>query len=196
MDEALEIDKREGNTFWQNAINKETYKYRVDFKSLDQYDKSPVVYNKIICNFIFDIKMDITKNINTLQEVTWPTLYSSLLTQASSSWIAHILSYSSWHSTTSKLWRLLFKMPILMPQPRRGFSSTQEMIGSRIKEGRLSLSDHFTVWSTVHSHGGTICMIFLVTSWTSSWLSQTLIYGWNPWQPQMVSNNTHTYWFM
>ena len=70
MDEALEIDKREGNTFWQNAINKETYKYRVDFKSLDQYDKSPVVYNKIICNFIFDIKMDITKNINTLQEVT------------------------------------------------------------------------------------------------------------------------------
>ena len=65
VDEALEIDKENGNTLWYSAIQKEMKNVRVAFEaweegSLDdsRHGQKLVVYQEIRCHMIFDIKMD------------------------------------------------------------------------------------------------------------------------------------------
>jgi hypothetical protein len=56
VDEALEIYRRTGTTFWRDAINKEmknvlpAFEFRVD-------DQVPIGYKHITCHRIFDVKM-------------------------------------------------------------------------------------------------------------------------------------------
>ncbi len=56
--EALELDKRNGNTFWAGAIAKEKKNVHVAFKFLLDGQSAPSGYQKIPCHMIFDIKME------------------------------------------------------------------------------------------------------------------------------------------
>ena len=61
VEEALLIDKRNGNTFWADAIQKEMTNARVAFELMDKDEKPPPGYKKITCHLVFDIKMDLTR---------------------------------------------------------------------------------------------------------------------------------------
>jgi len=56
--EALDIDRRNGNTLWADAIAKEMKDVRVAFKLLLDGQSAPIGYQKITCHMIFDIKME------------------------------------------------------------------------------------------------------------------------------------------
>ncbi len=56
--EALELDKKNGNTFWADAIAKEMKDVCVAFKILLDGQSAPIGYQKIPCHMIFDIKME------------------------------------------------------------------------------------------------------------------------------------------
>ncbi len=56
--EALEFDKKNGNTFRADAIAKEMKDVRVAFKILLDGQSAPIGYQKIPCHMIFDIKME------------------------------------------------------------------------------------------------------------------------------------------
>ncbi len=50
VDHALELDKKNGNTFWADAIAKEMKDVRIAFQ--------PIGYKWIKCHMIFDIKIE------------------------------------------------------------------------------------------------------------------------------------------
>jgi hypothetical protein len=56
--EALELDKKNGNTFWADAIAKEMKDFCVAFKMLLDGQSVPIGYQKIPCHMTFDIKME------------------------------------------------------------------------------------------------------------------------------------------
>jgi hypothetical protein len=56
--DALEIDHRNGNTFWADAIAKEMKDVCVAFKILLDRLSAPIGYQKISYHMIFDIKME------------------------------------------------------------------------------------------------------------------------------------------
>ncbi len=56
--EALELDKKNGNTLWADAIAKEMKDVRVAFKILVDGQSAPIGYQKIPCHIIFDVKME------------------------------------------------------------------------------------------------------------------------------------------
>ena len=58
MAHALELDRRNGNTLWADAIAKEMKDVRPAFKILDPADADPVGHQRIRCHMIFDIKME------------------------------------------------------------------------------------------------------------------------------------------
>ena len=58
MEDALRIDKENGDTRWADAINKEMGKVCVTFKILADGEKAPVGYERIGCHLIFDVKME------------------------------------------------------------------------------------------------------------------------------------------
>ena len=56
---ALEIDKENGNTLWQDAIEKEMRAVRIAFKILEDKEKKvPVGYQFIDCHMVFSVKLD------------------------------------------------------------------------------------------------------------------------------------------
>ena len=57
-DEAVEIDKLNGNTDWQDAIRKEMNVVKVAFKVLESGEEVPPSYQEIRCHLIFDIKIE------------------------------------------------------------------------------------------------------------------------------------------
>ncbi len=56
--EALELDKKNGNTFWADAIAKEMKDVCITFKILLHGQSAPIGYQKIPWHMIFDIKME------------------------------------------------------------------------------------------------------------------------------------------
>jgi hypothetical protein len=56
--DALEIDRRNGNTVWADAIAKEMKDICVTFKILLNGQSAPIGYQRIFCHMIFDIKME------------------------------------------------------------------------------------------------------------------------------------------
>ncbi len=56
--EALELDKKNGNTFWADAIAKEMKDICVAFKILLDGQFVPIGYQKIPWHMIFDIKLE------------------------------------------------------------------------------------------------------------------------------------------
>ena len=55
---ALELDKQNGNTFWEDSIAKEMKNVRVAFQILDENEEVPIGYKFIRCHMIFDVKME------------------------------------------------------------------------------------------------------------------------------------------
>ena len=58
VEEALAIDKKNGNTFWADAISKEMKNARIAFKILKDGEQPPPGYQFIRYHMIFDIKME------------------------------------------------------------------------------------------------------------------------------------------
>jgi hypothetical protein len=60
--QALEIDKRTGTDFWSKAIEKEIRNVFPAFEFIEGKDaKVPPGYKFVDTNFVFDIKMDLTR---------------------------------------------------------------------------------------------------------------------------------------
>ncbi len=58
VNKALELDKKNGNTFWADAIAKEMKDVCAAFKILLDGQSVPIGYQKLPCHMIFDIKME------------------------------------------------------------------------------------------------------------------------------------------
>ncbi len=58
VQEALALDRRNGNTLWADAIAKESKNVKVVFKILPDSAPIPIGYQKIPCHMIFDVKME------------------------------------------------------------------------------------------------------------------------------------------
>ena len=58
VDEAIAIDKENGNTLWQDAIQKEMTNVMVAFKFIGKGVEPPPGYQKIKCHMVFDVKLD------------------------------------------------------------------------------------------------------------------------------------------
>ena len=60
-EEAVALDKKNGNTLWQDATRKEMNNVEIAFKFLDDGTKVPIGFKKITCHLIFDVKFDLTR---------------------------------------------------------------------------------------------------------------------------------------
>jgi hypothetical protein len=58
---ALELDEKNGNKLWFEAINKEMKNVKVAFNILEEEESIPVGYKFIPCHMIFDVKMDFSR---------------------------------------------------------------------------------------------------------------------------------------
>ncbi len=58
IQEAFDLDCKNGNTLWADAIATELKDVRVAFKILDPSDPDPIGYQKIRCHMAFDVKME------------------------------------------------------------------------------------------------------------------------------------------
>ncbi len=56
--EALALDRKNGNTFWADAIAKEMREVRIAFNILPDGSSAPIGSQKIPCHVIFDVKME------------------------------------------------------------------------------------------------------------------------------------------
>jgi hypothetical protein len=56
--EALELDRRNGNTIWADAIAKEMFEVKKAFDIFPNRKTAPIGYQKIPCHMVFDIKME------------------------------------------------------------------------------------------------------------------------------------------
>ena len=61
VEEARLFDAENGDTIWQDAINKEIANSRIAFEVLEEGESAPVGYTQITCHLIFDVKMDLTR---------------------------------------------------------------------------------------------------------------------------------------
>ena len=59
--EALQLDKQNNSTNWQDAIEREMKNVKIAFKFLDKSDRPPTGFKQIRCHLIFDVKMDLTR---------------------------------------------------------------------------------------------------------------------------------------
>ena len=98
-EEAVIMDKQNGNTLWQDAKKKEMKNVEIAFKFLDDGTKMLIGFKKITCHLIFDVKFDLTRKARYVG--------GGHLTQVSPS-----LSYSSVVSRDSSV-RILFLIPAL-----------------------------------------------------------------------------------
>ena len=55
---AIEIDRENGNTLWQDALAKEMAAVRVAFKILEGEGKIPPGYQQMDCHIVWNIKLD------------------------------------------------------------------------------------------------------------------------------------------
>ena len=86
--EALELDRRNNNTLWQDAITKEMKNARCAFDLLSRDSRPHVGYKRITCHIIFDIKLDLTRKARYVAggHLTDPPIsmtYSSVVTRES-----------------------------------------------------------------------------------------------------------------
>jgi hypothetical protein len=56
--EALDLDRKNGNTLWADAIAKEMKEVCITFNILPNGHSAPIGYQKIPCHMIFDVKME------------------------------------------------------------------------------------------------------------------------------------------
>ena len=86
--DALDIDRRNGATFWRDAIAKEMKNNAVAFNVLENRSEVPVGFKEIKCHMVFDIKMDLTRKARLvagghLTDVPKESVYSSVVSRDS-----------------------------------------------------------------------------------------------------------------
>jgi hypothetical protein len=62
------IDAQNGDTCWQDAIDKEMYNVSVAFKILEEDEHLPVGYTKSSGHMVFDVKMDFTRKARWVKD--------------------------------------------------------------------------------------------------------------------------------
>ena len=87
-EEAVALDKKNGNTLWQDATKKEMGNVEIAFKFLDDGSKLPIGFKKITCHLIFDVKFDLTRKARYvggghLTQVSPSLSYSSVVSRDS-----------------------------------------------------------------------------------------------------------------
>jgi hypothetical protein len=87
IEEALALDKENGNTLWEDAIMKEVEGVRIAFEAKED-GKPPPGYKEVKLMMIFDIKMDFTRKARLVARGDLtdppPTLtYSSVVSRES-----------------------------------------------------------------------------------------------------------------
>ena len=60
-EDAVALDRANGNTMWQDAIKKEMKNVAVAFKFLDNDDEIPIGFKSIQCHIVYDVKFDLTR---------------------------------------------------------------------------------------------------------------------------------------
>ena len=61
VEHAHEIDSRNGNTMWRDALRKEMYNVRVAFEILDEGTHAPHGWKRVTGHLVWDVKMDFTR---------------------------------------------------------------------------------------------------------------------------------------
>ena len=61
VEHAHEIDARNGNTLWRDALNKEMYNVGVAFEILDEGAHAPHGWKQVTRHLVWDVKMDFTR---------------------------------------------------------------------------------------------------------------------------------------
>ena len=87
-EEAVTLDKKNGNTLWQDATKKEMNNVEIAFKFLDDGTRLPIAFKQITCHLIFDIKFDLTRKARYvggghLTKVSPSLSYSSVVSRDS-----------------------------------------------------------------------------------------------------------------
>ena len=59
--EAYEIDKKNGNTFWKDSVDKEMHRIGIAFEILEDDEFVPKNHKRVTGHTIFDVKMDFTR---------------------------------------------------------------------------------------------------------------------------------------
>jgi len=68
IEHARELDKKNGNRYWQDAIAKEMYNISVAFEILEEHEHLPVGYKKSSGHWVFDVKMDFTRKARWVKD--------------------------------------------------------------------------------------------------------------------------------
>ena len=61
VDHARELDRKNGNTLWMDALRKEMYNVGIAFEILEEDAPAPRGWNKVTGHLIWDVKMDFTR---------------------------------------------------------------------------------------------------------------------------------------
>ena len=61
VEQAVSLNKKNGNTILQYSINKDMNNSRIAFKLLERHGKPPVGYTEITCRLFFDLDLDKTR---------------------------------------------------------------------------------------------------------------------------------------
>lgn len=61
FEEAVALDRKNGNTLWQDAVKKEMKNVEVAFKFLNDSTEIPIGFKPIECHIIYDVKFDLTR---------------------------------------------------------------------------------------------------------------------------------------
>ena len=99
VEEAYQIDERNGNTFWREAIKKEMRNVMVAFHFMNDDEKLPVNAREIEVHMIFDVKMDLTRKARLVaggHKTPDPeeTTYAGVITRES---VRIVLTYAALH---------------------------------------------------------------------------------------------------
>ena len=62
IDHAMEVDRKNGNTMWRDALALEMFNVRVAFEILEEGQPAPLGWKKASRHLIWDVKMDFSRN--------------------------------------------------------------------------------------------------------------------------------------
>ena len=68
VEHARELDAKNGNTYWQDALAKEMYNVSIAFQILEDHEHLPVGYTKSSGHLVFDVKMDFTRKARWVKD--------------------------------------------------------------------------------------------------------------------------------
>ena len=66
--DSARIYRKNGNTFWMDAIKKEMRNAGVAFKILEEKEQLPVGYKKATGHLVYDVKMDFTRKARWVKD--------------------------------------------------------------------------------------------------------------------------------